>query len=53
MDEEHQTWAQGIQAEAERLTLKRIRDDKEERQRQAAEEAKAQPATANDDKKKA
>jgi hypothetical protein len=51
MDENTLTWAQQIQAEAERLTLKRIKDDKEERDRLTAETQKAEAAT--DNKKKA
>lgn len=52
MDEEHTSWAASIQKEAERLTLKRLREDKEERDRQRAEEAQA-AQTQSSDKKKA
>lgn len=53
MDENTQTWAQGIQAEAERLTLKRIREDKEERDRLKAEEQRLVTADDSSNKKKA
>lgn len=53
MDDNTKTWAQEIQAEAERLTLKRIRDDKEERDRLTAETQKQDAQNVASDKKKA
>lgn len=52
MDEDKQrTWISDIQDEAERLTKKRLAEDKAERQRLQAEEDKATAQT--DNKKKA
>ena len=51
MDENTLTWAQSIQAEAERLTLKRIKEDQDERDRLKAEEQRLAPQA--DNKKKA
>lgn len=55
MDENAQkTWIQGIQDEAERLTIKRLNEDKAERERLQAEEDRATAqATQADNKKKA
>lgn len=47
-----QDWIKSIQADAERLTKKRIQEDKDEQARLAAEENQA-IAAADDNKKKA
>jgi hypothetical protein len=50
-EDAQKTWIEEIQAEAQRLTLKRLQEDKDERNRLLAEENKAQIQA--DSKKKA
>jgi hypothetical protein len=53
MDEgKQQTWITSIQDEAERLTLKRLKEDKDERDRLQAEEDRELARTAQADNKK-
>lgn len=53
MDEDKQkTWISDIQDEAERLTLKRLKEDKDERERLQAEEDRATAQRAQADNKK-